>query len=348
MISFVWSDPLPIYSGRGGSESFTIGQIREMRERGLEARVISIGLGKKDGRQFFRDIPFLDMSKPDGLSELDDTLVFVSRPIDVKTVRKSYVMLHTQPLADPRQKSKYRRLLKDRGIIVNSLFNKRLWTEYLNVHPGRIAVVHPFADPSFAKVRRSHQVFRGAGRKVRVLYAGRLCSEKGIYILLEALHHKILKRGYTFTVTTAGNQTQEGKDIEMMLRAHPRLKVVEARHTPSETAKMFARHQVVVMPSNPTFWIEPFGYWRETFGMISVEAQHAGCYVVASNDGGLKETDCGGLILFEPANSYSLALNIQKAAHAGAMTIKQRKEAIKHFTRAESVDAMLAVLKIKD
>lgn len=43
----------------------------------------------------------------------------------------------------------------------------------------------------------------------------------------------------------------------------------------------------VVMPSNSH-------YWHETFGIVSVEAQHAGCRVIASDDGGLPVTDCGG------------------------------------------------------
>jgi glycosyltransferase involved in cell wall biosynthesis len=94
------------------------------------------------------------------------------------------------------------------------------------------------------------------------------------------------------------------------------------------------------------YWTEPFGYWRETFGMTSVEAQHTGSSVVASNDGGIPETDCGGLVLFEPSNSYSLALALQKIRGASPLTTKQRRGAIKHFTRAESVNALLAALKL--
>ena len=125
------------------------------------------------------------------------------------------------------------------------------------------------------------------------------------------MHHTVF-RGYSITVTTAGNQTTNGKVMEAFLRHHPWVKVVEATHTPAETAKLFAKHDIVVMPSNPNYWHEPFGFWREAFGMVSVEAQHAGCYVVATNDGGLKETDCGGLVFFEPGSSYSLSLAIQK------------------------------------
>jgi hypothetical protein len=40
---------------------------------------------------------------------------------------------------------------------------------------------------------------------------------------------------------------------------------------------------VLVMPSYSQ-------YWRETFGVVSIEAQHWGCRVVASGDGNLPES----------------------------------------------------------
>jgi len=195
-------------------------------------------------------------------------------------------------------------------------------------------VVYPFADPAFAAVERPKASDDGI---TNVLFAGRLNPEKGIYTFLEALHHPVLHEGYRFTVTTAGDQTEEGEIIARLLRRHPLVKVVSARRTPEEMAELFALHQVVVMPSNHTFW-------HEAFGMISVEAQHAGCWVVASNDGGLPETDCGSLSLFEPGNSLSLAKTIQLVAQGGAPTPHQRKETFRHFTRRESTDSLLAVL----
>lgn len=343
MLSFVWSDPLPIYSGRGGSESFTIGQVRELLERGISSRIITVGLGKKDGRQFFPDIPFYNVSSVKDLAKLDDTIIFISRPHPVKTKIKSFVILHSQPPAEPSVRRLYKRAVRNKVIIVNSRFSRKLWSEYFNIPARDICIVHPFADPSFSKVKRPKATKKA--RRVPVLYAGRLTPEKGIYTLLEALHHNHFREEYSLTVTTAGNQTDDGKTIEKFLRHHPWVKVVEATHTPAETAKLFARYRIVVMPSDPNYWTGIFGYWRETFGMISVEAQHAGCYVVASNDGGLPETDCGGLVLFEPANSYSLALSMQKVTKASPLTVRQRREAAKHFTRTESVNALLAIIQ---
>jgi D-inositol-3-phosphate glycosyltransferase len=315
-------------------------------ERGIDSRIITVGLGKKDGRQFFPDIPFHSVFSIRALESLDDTIIFISRPHAVKTKKKSYVMLHTQPPADPKARKAYSKAVGNKGIFTNSNYNRKLWSEYFDMPKKDIRVIYPFADPAFAKVKRLKWGVSVKGSKTRILYAGRLTGEKGIYTLLEALHHKIMKDNFRLHVTTAGNQTEDGRVIERFLRHHPLVRIVEATHTPAQTARLFAKYPIVVMPSNPTYWTEPFGYWRETFGMTSVEAQHAGCYVVASNDAGIPETDCGGLILFEPSNSYSLARALQKVRAASPLTITQRRQAIKHFTRAESVNALLSALKI--
>ena len=343
MLSFVWSDPLPIYSGRGGSENFTIGHVRELLERGIDARIITVGLGEKDGRQFFPDIPFYSVSAVKELEKLDDTLFFISRPQPIKTKGESFVIFHTQPPANPNQRTVLKHAIRDKIIIVNSRFSRKLWSEYFSIPASSITVVYPFADPAFGRVKRPKR--STDSKRVEILYAGRLTPEKGIYTLLQALHHEIFRDDCQVSVTTAGNQTEDGEAIERFLRHHSWVKVVDATHTPTETAKLFAQFQIVVIPSNPDYWTSMFGYWHETFGMISVEAQHAGCYVVASNNGGLLETDCGGLVLFESSNSYSLALAIQKIAKASPLNDEQRRQAVKHFTRTESVNALLAILQ---
>ena len=58
--------------------------------------------------------------------------------------------------------------------------------------------------------------------------------------------------------------------------------MVASCKTPTTMAALMAGHDIVVMPSNSQ-------YWHETFGIVSIEAQHLGCRVVASDDGGLPE-----------------------------------------------------------
>ncbi len=102
-------------------------------------------------------------------------------------------------------------------------------------------------------------------------------------------------------------------------------------------AALMAAHDVVVMPSNSQ-------YWHETFGIVSIEAQHAGCRVVASDDGGLPETDCGAISLVGPDDAVALARGIGGAVDRGAVPTAQRRAAARRFTVERSVDALLEVL----
>jgi D-inositol-3-phosphate glycosyltransferase len=97
-----------------------------------------------------------------------------------------------------------------------------------------------------------------------------------------------------------------------------------------------ASHDIVVMPSNSQ-------YWHETFGIVSIEAQHSGCRVVASDDGGLPETDCGGVVLVSPDNAEALAWGIREAADSGPLSPGARHDAGTRFTVGQSVDTLLSV-----
>lgn len=82
----------------------------------------------------------------------------------------------------------------------------------------------------------------------------------------------------------------------------------------------------------------------ESFGMLSIEAQHAGCRVVASNIGGLPETNCGLLTLVEPRDPRALIIGIKQAVALGAATKKERAKAVNMFTLHDSVTSLLSVL----
>jgi D-inositol-3-phosphate glycosyltransferase len=65
---------------------------------------------------------------------------------------------------------------------------------------------------------------------------------------------------------------------------------------------------------------------------------------VASDDGGLPETQCGSLHLVEPDNSEALAIGIIDALSCDRVGISERDRAARCFTVGESVDALLGVL----
>lgn len=334
MISFVWSPGERLRAGTGGSENYTVGQVRELNRRGISARVITIGLGTTDGRDEFVDVPFHSVDTLEDIGGLDDTLVLVSEAPPVRTRHPAYQILHVPPPLREAQQRTVTAGTRDRTLIATSRYAAALWAAFLDVALDTVWVVHPFAEPVFATQPRPPP----HSDVVRVLYAGRLSPEKGIYTLLSMLHTDLfLPLSVSFAVTTAGSDTPQGAIIERMLHTHPGLEVLPARRTPEGMAALLSEHDVVVMPSNSQ-------YWHETFGILSIEAQHSGCRVVASDDGGLPETDCGALVLVAPDDAEALAHGVLAAIVLGPVPLVTRLGAAADFTVVESVDSLLVVL----
>lgn len=335
MISFIWSPGNRLPAGTGGSENYTVGQVRELNRRGARAQVVTIGLGSDDGREEFENVPFHDVATLKEIGDLDGTVIFVNEAHEVATRTPAYLMLHNPPPIREQHHAFATAGTRDKALVATSRYAAALWAAYLDVDVTTIQVIYPFAEPEFALQPRAP---RPSG-KTRVLYAGRLSPEKGIYTLLEMLHLDIIEQDVelSFTATSAGNDKRQGVIIERLLDHHPGISLVAASKSPAAMAAMMAAHDVVVMPSNSQ-------YWHETFGIVSVEAQHAGCRVVASDDGGLPETDCGGLVLVEPDNAEALAAGVRRAVSAGPMTSEARRRAGARFTVGQSAQELLDML----
>jgi glycosyltransferase involved in cell wall biosynthesis len=193
-------------------------------------------------------------------------------------------------------------------------------------------IVLPFADPIFGNARRTQ-----SAKKTRIIFAGRLHPEKGIYTILEMMHENIMrKNGHTVSIVTAGQHVEEGRTIAHMLRDYPYAQLISPRKQVADMADLLAHSDILLMPS----------VFAEPFGMLSVEAQHAGCRVVASNIGGLPETNCGLLTLVEPRNPRALINGVESAVALGPATKKERDEAKGRFMLDVSVDSLLSALHL--
>jgi D-inositol-3-phosphate glycosyltransferase len=339
MISFVWSAKYPFLAGAGGSENYTAGHVRELLSRGIPSRVIVIGHNVKASREGFPDIPFISLATKEELAALDDTLVFVTYPLRVNTKRQSFVILHCPPPSKTYDPMYDRAAFRGKKLIAPSRYSARMWRNYLGNTMQRIHIVNPFAEEHFSRVRR--QAHPRNLDTVRMLFAGRLIADKGIYTLLTALHMpELLDKQVELVCTTAGAHTPHGKIIHKLLKAHPMVKLVPAAFNAADMSELIADFDLVVMPTTDIFW-------KETFGIVSVEAQHAGCRVVASRAGGLPETNCGGLLLVEPDDPSALAKGIAKAAALGPLTATERRLACKQFTRKVSADSLLKLIHPK-
>lgn len=332
MISFIWPLHAAMLAGTGGSETFTAGHVRELLRRGIETQIVIIGSAIKQSRRNFPDLPFLGLSHEKEISDLPGTVVFVNQAYDVPTRNKAAIILHC--VVPPKSQQRMRKKGSSGKIVMaTSKYSARQWAQYLDISVDTINVVMPFAEPIYGFVRRAKPA-----KMIRVLYAGRLHPDKGIYTLLEMMHLPEMKKlSVRMGIVMAGQHVEEGRAIAKMLKGYKYAKLINPQRTVAAMAALLAKTDILLMPS----------VYAEPFGMLSVEAQHSGCRVIASDLGGLPETNCGLLTLVEPRNPQAMIAGIAKAMALGLPTRKQRELARNEFTLAKSVDSLLEYLPLR-
>ncbi len=331
MVSFIWPPGEPMLAGTGGSETFTAGHVLELLRRGIDAQIVTVGLEETNIPKDFPRLPFLRLKKIEEVSNLPGKIVFVNNDYDIPTKTKASVILHNAVTPELDTLLAYKNAnLNNKTIIATSVYNSQQLAIHFKIPNRQIKVVMPFADPIYGKVKRPP-----ISHKTRIVFAGRLHPHKGIYVLLEALHDLHLQKDkLEITIVAAGTHVEAGKTIKRMLRDYPYAKIIRARKSVKSMAKLLAANDILLMPS----------VYTEPFGMLSVEAQHAGCRVVASNIGGLPETNCGLLTAVKPRSPEALIAGIQRAIALGAATEKERERAKNYFTLTDSVDTLLKIL----
>lgn len=122
-------------------------------------------------------------------------------------------------------------------------------------------------------------------RDKELVFLGRLVSDKGANLLLDALA-QLKSMGLTPKLTIIGSGSEESRlrqqaqDLEIFNQVN--FAGVKVEH---ELAKLLNAHQIMVVPS----------LWDEPFGIVALEGIACGCVVVGSEGGGLKDAigPCG-------------------------------------------------------
>lgn len=118
-----------------------------------------------------------------------------------------------------------------------------------------------------------------------LIFVGRLVSDKGLDVLLTAIHLLVQRRfNPRLTVIGDGPELEPMKNLANRLRCADRV-TWRGRLNPSELVEPLNSHHIMVVPSR----------WSEPFGMVALEGLACGCVVVGSSGGGLPEAigPCG-------------------------------------------------------
>ena len=171
-----------------------------------------------------------------------------------------------------------------------------------------IRVGNPYDDKIFKK--------DGGTRSRELIFVGRLVSDKGASLLLDAL--KLIDSQPRLTIIGDG---PERATLEKQA-ADLQVEFAGSRHG-EELANLLRQHEILVVPS----------LWQEPFGIVALEGIACGCVVVGSAGGGLTEAigPCG--VTFPNGDARALADAIARLLDNPAERERLRQTAPNHLAR---------------
>lgn len=239
-------------------------------------------------------------------------------------------------------------LLRKRAIVVHQTWLRSGWSDrikrallprvtnvaiseairdHINV-PARV-VGNPFDDRVFRLVP-------GAARDKTLVFVGRLVSDKGLDVLLQALKH--LQRENLrpdLTIIGSGPEEQTLRRLATDLGLDRQV-IFAGKQSGDELARLLNQHRILVVPSR----------WPEPFGVVALEGIACGCVVVGSSGGGLSEAigPCGNT--FENGDERALVDCLRNLLLDPQKDAVLRKEARAHLEkfRVDSVAAAYLAL----
>ena len=173
-------------------------------------------------------------------------------------------------------------------------------------------------------------------REKDLVFLGRLVSDKGADLLLEAV--KLLREeGLPLGLTLVGSGPEEAalKALAQTLGVASQIAFVGAKRG-VELARILNAHRVMVVPSR----------WAEPFGIVALEGIACGCVVVGSQEGGLPDAigPCGAA--FPNGNAPALATAIRETLTRAGRLEQLQAGAPEHLARHTAHAVASAYLEI--
>lgn len=157
-----------------------------------------------------------------------------------------------------------------------------------------------------------------------LVFLGRLVSDKGADVLIDALGILAQQKGLRPRLTVVGSGPEQRALEEQTARLGLKDQVTFAGPKRGrELAELLNAHRVMVIPSR----------WNEPFGIVALEGIACGCVIVCSAGGGLPEAagECG--IAFPNEDRQALAAATERVLHDHALQDRLRSAREEHLSR---------------
>jgi glycogen(starch) synthase len=318
----------------GGIETVTDLLAREFVARGHEVRVVTQSAGT--GSFPFEVVRQPSMSRLLGAVRWCD--VFLQNNISLQTlwpllfVKRPLFITHQTWLGRPGESvSIVDRVKRQVSRFATNLVISRAVGDGLGQPATTIG--NPFNDLVF------RDISEGAKDK-DVVFVGRLVSDKGADILIEALA-LLRAKGTDVSATIVG----DGPEREMLERRARETALAPSitfpgSKTDEDLARILNSHRILAIPSR----------WPEPFGIVALEGIACGCAVIGSSGGGLPEAigPCGTTV--PNGDPRALASAIEELL-ANATERERFREAspdhLERFRRATVAERYLRVMETK-
>jgi len=281
------------YPDVGGIETSSEVLANEFVKKGHSVKIVT-ATGAKGDRKFpfdvirkpgtielFKAVKWCDVNFHNGISlRMAGPLLFL---------RKPWVITHQTWISGPDSKQRIVDALKH--FIVKYGKNISISTHIAS----QLSVVSVVVGNPYQEVHLD--LGNSIERNKDLIYVGRLVSDKGVNLLLEAL--VILKKeGISLSLTIVGKGPEKEKLINMSKKLSLSQQVDFAGvHQGEDLMRMLNSHKIIVVPS----------VWKEPFGIIALEGMTCGCVPIVADNCGLVEAigPCG--ITFKRGDPSSLA-----------------------------------------
>ena len=316
----------------GGIESVSKILAQKFATAGEDVRVITQSLG--------RPIPHANywLARRPSIAEIFRLLrwcdLFFQNNISLRSLipalilRKPTVVAHQTWLQNVRGGIGWQNRIKQALLrfVTNVAISKAV-ADRLSSHP--FVIGNPYEDRVF-------RLMPEITRDKTIVFVGRLVSDKGVDLLLQAL--KLLQRdGFSPDLTIVGSGPEEGNLRKLSAQLGLDRQVTFAgQQSGNSLAQTLNRHRVLAVPSR----------WAEPFGIVALEGIACGCVVVGSQNGGLKEAigPCG--LTFENGNVAALASQLQRLINEPDTRATLLQRAPEHLANFRSEVIAAAYLRI--
>ena len=297
------------FPSTGGIETVTNLLAREFVAQGQEVRVVTQTAGNGD-------FPFAVIRRP-GAGELIRQVrwcdVFLQNNISLRTlwpllfIRRPLFIAHQTWITNADGSTGWQHRLK--RFLLRYATSFAISDAIANALPvPSVRVGNPYDDKIFNE---------GTGQRPRqLIFVGRLVSDKGAGVLIDAL--KLLDPKPSVTIVGDGPERAALEQQAAASQLH--VEFAGSRHG-EQLADLLRQHEILVVPS----------LWREPFGIVALEGIACGCVVIGSSGGGLPEAigPCG--VTFPNGDTRALADAIRRLLDDPTERGRLRQNAAAHL-----------------